>query len=77
MVWQGSCMSGIIGTKNLKFSLIGYDVVTASQMEASGRPDHIHASEDLVSCVPDEDWVKCEVVDCMDGQRVQTYLLGA
>ena len=69
-------MSGIIGTKNLKFSLIGEDVVTAAKMEASGKPDHIHASEDLVSFVPEEDWVKCKVVECMDGQRVQTYLLG-
>ena len=42
----------------LKFSLIGDLVVTAAEMEKSGTPDCIHASQDLVDLVPDEPWKK-------------------
>ena len=42
----------------LKFSLIGDLVVTAAEMEKSGTPDCIHASQDLVDLIPDEPWKK-------------------
>ena len=68
-------MSGIIGTKNLKYSLIGEDVVTAAKMEASGRPDHIHASEDLAHLLPTESWERSRVVKTTCGRTLETYIL--
>ena len=65
-------MSGIIGTKNLKFCLLGDAVATAAEMESSGTPDCIHASEALVGLVSDEKWEKCKVVR---GFGMNTYLL--
>ena len=73
---QGSCISGIIGTKNVKFSLFGDDVVTAATMEKTGTPDCIHASSSVVDLVPDEDWVACQVLDVPGCVGLQTYLLG-
>ena len=76
LVLQGSCISGVIGTRNLKFSLLGDDVVTAAVMEKTGTPDSIHASEDIVGLASREQWTTCKVVKGYHGQRVQTYLLG-
>ena len=73
----GRCISGIIGRRNLKFSLLGDDVTTAALMEKTGTPDHIHASEDIAGLVPGEAWQKCKIVDAGDEERsIQTYLLG-
>ena len=72
----GTCISGIIGTRNLKFSLLGDDITTAALMEKTGIPDHIHASEDIAELVPGEAWQKCKVVDTDDDERsIQTHLL--
>ena len=68
-------MSGIIGTKNLKFSLIGEDVVTAAKMEASGKPDHIHATEDLADLLPAESWERSRVIETACGRTLETYIL--
>ena len=65
-------MSGIIGTKNLKFCLLGDAVATAAEMESNGTPDCIHASEALADLVSDEKWEKCKVVR---GLGMNTYLL--
>ena len=71
----------------LKFSLIGDLVVTAAEMEKSGTPDCIHASQDLVDLVPDEPWKKklqqqqkkkrntMKTDKDSLGQQQQTYLL--
>ena len=75
LVLQGSCISGVIGTRNLKFSLLGDDVVTAALMEKTGTPDSIHASEDIVGLASREQWTSCKVVKGYHGQSVQTYLL--
>ena len=75
LVLQGSCISGVIGTRNLKFSLLGDDVVTAALMEKTGTPDSIHASEDIVGLASREQWSRCKVVEGYYGKSVQTYLL--
>jgi len=72
---SGSCISGVIGTRNLKFSLLGDDVVTAALMEKTGTPDSIHASEDIVGLASREQWSRCKVVEGYYGKSVQTYLL--
>ena len=72
----GTCISGIIGTRNLKFSLLGDDITTAALMEKTGIPDHIHASEDIAELVPGEAWQKCKVVETDDDEgSIQTRLL--
>ena len=73
-VHTGSCISGIIGTKNLKFSLLGEDVVTAALMEHTGKPDCIHASEDIALLLPQESWQEFKVLQTKEGQ-MQTFLL--
>ena len=75
LVLQGSCISGVIGTRNLKFSLLGDDAVTAALMEQTGTPDSIHASEDIVGLASREQWTTCKVVKGRYGRSVQTYLL--
>ncbi|UPR01692.1 nucleotide cyclase [Chloropicon primus] len=77
-VHTGSCISGVIGTKVPKFSIMGDDVALAALMEKKGKPDHIHASESVVALVPDEAWEKHTiVVDSADGRErvVDTFLL--
>lgn len=68
-----------MGTRNMKFCLLGDGPVVAATMEKTGSPDQIHASEDIAFLLPDEDWVESKVVETkvvgVDGQRVQTYLL--
>merc|ERR1711907_696067 len=39
-IHSGSCISGIVGTRNIKYCLLGRDVVTAALMEHLGVPDH-------------------------------------
>ena len=70
----GSCISGIIGTRNFKFSLLGDDVTIAAAMEKTGVPDCIHASEDIVKLVPEERWEKCKV-HVAAVQSVRSFLL--
>ena len=70
----GSCISGIIGTRNFKFSLLGDDVTIAAAMEKTGVPDCIHASEDVVKLVPEERWEKCKVHEAAV-QSVRSFLL--
>ena len=55
-IHTGSCMSGIVGTRKLKFCLLGDMTVKAAQMEKYGRPDLIHASQEMVDLVPGESW---------------------
>jgi class 3 adenylate cyclase len=72
-IHTGSCISGIIGTKKLKFCLHGDLVETAAVMEKSGTPDCIHASEDFAHLVPEESWQRKTKND--KGKKRQTYLL--
>ena len=68
-------MSGIIGTKNLKFCLLGDAVETAAEMESTGTPECIHASEALADLVPDEKWEKSKVANVKSGKGILGYLL--
>ena len=68
-------MSGIIGTKNLKFCLLGDAVETAADMEINGTPDYIQASEALADLVPGEKWEKSKVVNVKSGKSILGYLL--
>merc|ERR1712144_99589 len=74
-IHTGSCVSGIIGTKNLKFCLLGDAVETAADMEINGTPDYIQASEALADLVPGEKWEKSKVVNVKSGKSILGYLL--
>jgi ubiquitin carboxyl-terminal hydrolase 48 len=78
-IHTGSCISGIIGTKNFKFCLFGDLVSTAAEMEKRGTSDCIHASQDLVDLVPEEAWQKEKKNSIRNNQndsaKKQTYLL--
>ena len=41
-IQTGPCMSGIVGTRNLRFCLFGDTMNTAARMQQTGRPDRIH-----------------------------------
>ena len=72
---QGSCISGVVGTKMPKFCLIGDVAETAARMEKRGTPDCIHASEAVVDVVPDEAWVRQGQVKDSSERQTYTYLL--
>jgi class 3 adenylate cyclase len=74
-IHNGPCISGIVGTKNMKFCLFGDTVETAALMEKLGTPDCIHASEAVAASVPEEPWEKCKVLNQRGGQTLQTYVL--
>ena len=42
----------------LKFCLFGDVVETAAEMEKSGTPGYIHASQELADLAPEEPWKK-------------------
>ena len=74
-IHSGTCLSGIVGTKNLKFTVLGEDIDIAAQMEHEGKPDAIHASEDVAFLLPKERWVKFKLIERSDREPMQTYLL--
>ena len=55
-VHTGACISGVVGTKSLRFCLLGEAVDVAAAMEQGGVPGCIHASEAVVELAPDHDW---------------------
>ena len=74
-IHSGTCLSGIVGAKNLKFTVLGEDIDIAAQMEHEGKPDAIHASEDVAFLLPKERWVKFKRIERSDREPMQTYLL--
>ena len=55
-VHTGSCVSGIVGTRNLRFCILGESVSIAAKLEQSGRPDMIHASATVREMAPKFHW---------------------
>jgi len=74
-IHSGSCISGIVGTRNIKYCLLGSDVVTAALMEHLGVPNNIHASQKIVNLLPGEDWVQSKTIENREGEEVMTYIL--
>jgi len=74
-IHSGYCISGIVGTRNLKYCLLGDCVETAADMEKTGVPDCIHASEDMADLLPEEAWEKGKALDRKDRGSIQTFLL--
>merc|ERR1711887_535370 len=74
-IHTGACMSGIVGTKNLRFCLFGDTMNTAARMEQKSIAECIHATQDVVDLVPDESWEKRKKIDFKGKGLMQTYLL--
>ena len=66
-------MSGVVGTKKMRFSLFGKTVNISSWMEQNGLPNAIHASDVVFGLSPQENWVlsrdKCGEYD------MESYIL--
>ena len=75
-VHSGACISGIVGTKSLRFCLLGDTVDVAAAMEQGGVPGCIHASEAVVELAPGYAWERREAAfDHPATGPMVTYLL--
>ena len=70
------CISGVVGTKSLRFCLLGETVDMAEAMEQGGIPGCIHASEAVVDLAPGYAWERREAAfDHPATGPMATYLL--
>ena len=74
-IHTGSCMSGIVGTKNFRFCLFGDTMNTAARMEQKSSPECIHVTQDVVDLVPDGGWEKLKKLEVKGKGTMQTYTL--
>ena len=74
-IHTGSCMSGIVGTKNFRFTLFGDTMNTAARMEQHSLPGCVHTTQDVVDLVPDCRWEKRAKMDVKGKGAMQTYIL--
>merc|ERR1711907_786199 len=75
-VHTGACISGVVGTKSLRFCLLGEAVDVAAAMEQGGVPGCIHASEAVVDLAPGYAWERREAAfDHPATGPMATYIL--
>ncbi|UPR03326.1 guanylate cyclase [Chloropicon primus] len=74
-IHTGPCMSGIVGSKNLRFCLFGDTMNTAARMVQTGRAACIHTTEDVVGLVPGEPWERLKKIEVKGKGVMQTYLM--
>ena len=74
-IHTGSCISGIVGTKNLRFCLFGDTMNTAARMEQKSSPECIHTTQDVVDLIPDGGWEKLKKLEVKGKGTMQTYTL--
>ena len=74
-IHTGSCMSGIVGTRNFRFCLFGDTMNTAARMEQRSEPECIHTTRDVIDLVPNESWEKLRRMEVKGKGLMQTYLL--
>ena len=74
-IHTGPCMSGIVGTKNLRLCLFGDTMNVAARMKQKGTADRIHVTEDVVDLAPDYDWDDMAPMAVKGKGMMKTYLL--
>ena len=74
-VHTGNCMSGIVGTKNLRFCLFGDAMNTAARMEQHARPNQIHASQAAKDATLQLEWKSQGKIEVKGKGLMQTYYL--
>ena len=72
-IQTGPCMSGIVGTRNLRFCLFGDTMNTAARMKQMGAPKAIHVTEDVVALAPDDAW-EARDLEVKGKGRMTTYV---
>jgi len=72
-IHTGPCMSGVVGTKKMRFSLFGETVNIASWLEQNGSCNAIHASDVVAGLVPHETWIATK--ECCEKYKIQSYML--
>ena len=72
-IHAGPCMSGIVGTKSLRFCLFGDTMNTAARMKQMGAPKAIHVTEDVVALAPDDAW-EARDLEVKGKGRMTTYV---
>merc|ERR1711959_339908 len=75
-IHTGECMSGIVGTRNLRFCLFGDTMNVSARMKQKGFAGCIHATQVVADLVfTDFRWEKLEKVEVKGKGLMQTYLL--
>ena len=75
-IHTGTCMSGIVGTRNFRFCLFGDAMNTAARMEQTNKcTECIQTTQDVVDLVPEESWEKLKKIEVKGKGLMQTYLL--
>ena len=74
-VHTGSCMSGIVGSQNLRYCLFGDTMNTAARMQQNGLPGCIHTTREVVGLAPEHSWAARHQIFVKGKGSMQTYLL--
>lgn len=74
-IHTGSVVSGVIGSRILKLSLIGDAMNKTSRLESLSKPNKIHVSETTKTFLPNEEWEENGKI-CVKGiGQMKTYFL--
>lgn len=72
-IHTGPLVSGLVGAKMPKFTLFGDTMNTASRMESTCKPGHIHVSENFAKLLANENWESTGGVQVKGKGQMQTY----
>lgn len=74
-IHTGRVISGVVGLKRPQFSLFGDTVNTASRMQSTGEPGHIHLSQQTYSLLKNDYRCRENIVDAKGLGKLKTYFV--